>query len=260
MYDPFFFPGDEHAVLLIHGFTGGPFEMRTLGEGLAQSGRTVLGVRLPGHDDSLTGLAAVRWADWLAVVAQAHADLALRYERVSLVGFSLGGALAILLAAQQPVHQVALLATPMRLMGDWRVNLLAVARHMVPWFYPLERADFADPEVRAQILARRPDLDLDDRDVQAQVRRAVKVSVAAIDELRLAVERARLTLPQVSAPALIMHGRNDNVAPPDSADTVHTQIGSPVRELVWWDDTRHQLLTEGPHIAAVHRRVITFMG
>lgn len=259
MYEPFFFPGDNHGVLLIHGFTGGPFEMRDLGVALARSGRTVLGVRLPGHADGLDGLAVVHWADWLAVVAHAHADLAARCERVSVVGFSLGGALAILLAAQQPVHQLALLSTPMRLVGDWRVNLLAVARHVVPWFYPLERADFSDPAVRAQILARRPELDLDDPDVQAEVRRAVKISVGAIDELRQVVGQARNSLPRVTTPALIMHGRSDPTAPPDSADIVHTRIGSTERELIWWDDTGHQLLTEGPHIHAVHQRVISFL-
>jgi carboxylesterase len=178
---------------------------------------------------------------------------------VSVVGFSLGGALAILLAAQQPVDQLALLSTPMRLAGDWRVNVLAVARHVVPWFYPLERADFNDPDVRAQILARRPELDLDDHEVQAKVRRAVKVSVGAIDELRLVVGAARTTLPRVTAPTLIMHGRADPIAPPDSADTIHTRIGSSLRELVWWESTGHQLLTEGPHLTAVHQRVIRFL-
>ncbi len=259
VYDPFFFSGDDHGVLLIHGFTGGPFEMRDLGVGLARSGRTVLGVRLPGHGDPPEALAVVRWADWLAVVVQAHADLATRCRRVSVVGFSLGGALALLLAAQYPVHQLALLATPLRLAGDWRVNVLAVARYVVPWFYPMERADFSDPDIRAQILARRPELDLDDLQVQAEVRRAVKISVGALDELRQVVAQARITLPQVTTPALIMHGRNDLVAPLDSADLIQTHIGSPERELIWWDNTGHQLLTEGPHLQAVHQRVTNFL-
>jgi carboxylesterase len=259
MYDPFFFSGDDHGVLLIHGFSGGPFEVRDLGGELAAAGRTVLGVRLPGHDGAPEALAVVRWADWLAVVTQAHADLAARCRRVSVVGYSLGGALAIMLAAQRPLHQLALLATPMRLAGAWRMNLLAVARHVVPWFYPLDWSDLNDPSVRAQILQRQPDLDLDDPQVQAVVRRKVKISVGAIDEVRRAIVRARGYLPRVTASTLIMHGRSDPVAPPDSAQTIHTQLGSPARELVWWDDTGHQLLTEGPHSTAIRRRVLAFM-
>ncbi|MEJ5224047.1 MAG: hypothetical protein WHV44_06280, partial [Anaerolineales bacterium] len=50
--EPFFFPGRNNApgVLLIHGFTGTPKEMRWMGEYLNEKhGFTCLGVRLTGH-------------------------------------------------------------------------------------------------------------------------------------------------------------------------------------------------------------------
>ena len=46
---PFFFKGGSEGVLLIHGYTGAPGEMRLLGEFLHSRGYTVLGVLLPGH-------------------------------------------------------------------------------------------------------------------------------------------------------------------------------------------------------------------
>lgn len=258
--DPFLLGAGEHGCLLIHGFTGNPGEMRGLGEQLARAGFTAFGLRLPGHGASPAELAVASRRDWQAAVADGHAFLAERCARVSLVGFSLGGALAILRAASAPVHRIALLATPTRIMGDWRVNLLAVMRHTTPWFYPLERADFADPAVRAEVARHAPEADLDDPAVQAQIRREARISLHAIDELRLTFAEARAALPAVRAPTLVMQGRADEVAPADSPATIVGRIGAPQPELVWWDDTGHQLLVHGPHREAIYARVAAFLG
>ena len=49
--EPFFFPGEKSTgVLLTHGFTGAPKEMRWMGEYLnREHGYPCLGVRLAGH-------------------------------------------------------------------------------------------------------------------------------------------------------------------------------------------------------------------
>jgi carboxylesterase len=259
MSDPFLFPGGDHGLLLLHGFTGSPDEMRGLGERLAADGHTVLCPRLPGHTGAPEDLAPVVWRDWLAAAEDAHGYLAARCASVSAVGFSLGGALSVLLAARRPVARLALLSTPTRLLGDWRINLLAVVRHTTPWFYPLERADFGDPAVRAEVAKRAPEANLDDPEVQARVRREARISLHAVDEARLAFAAARAALPLVRAPALVMHGRDDTIAPLDSPATIAAAIGSPRCELVWWDDTGHQLLVSGPHRLAIYERVAAFV-
>lgn len=259
MSEPFLFRGGDHGCLLIHGFTGAPSETRGLGERLAAGGCTVLGLRLPGHGGAPEDLAPVTWRDWLAAVEDAHSYLAARCPRVSVVGFSLGGALAILLAARRALSRLAVISTPMRLQGDWRVNLLSVVRHTTPWFYPLESADFRDPAVRAQVARYSPGLDLDDPAVQARVRKEARISLHAVDEARLTFAAARAALPLVRAPLLVMHGRNDDVAPLDSPGTIVARAGSERRELVWWDDSGHQLLVEGPHRLAIYERVADFL-
>ncbi|MFV9505636.1 MAG: alpha/beta hydrolase [Oscillochloridaceae bacterium umkhey_bin13] len=259
MTEPFFFSGGTHGCLLIHGFSGDPSEMHGLGQALAAQGHTVLGVRLPGHGGPPEALASAHWRDWLAAVEGAFDDLRQRCATVSAVGFSLGGALAAMLAARRPVHHLAMLATPARLQGDWRLNLLAVVRHTTPWFYPLERADFKDPAVRTQVARYAPEIDLDDPEVQARVRREARISLHAVDELRLALAATKATLPRVQAPTLIMQGRNDDVAPPDSPWRIAAALGSARRDLVWWEETGHQLLVLGPHREQIYARVVRFL-
>jgi carboxylesterase len=259
MHDPYLFPRGPHGCLLIHGFSGSPAEMRGLGEHLAERGLTVLAMRVAGHGGSPDELAAASRADWLASAEAGLRSLRERCARVSLVGFSMGGALALLLASRQPVERLVTLSTPLMLQGDWRLGLLSLVRHVVPWYYVLEKANFDDPLARDEFSKLYPGLDLSDRQVQDKLRREARISVGALDELRLLLSAARAALPSVSAPALVMHGRSDAVAPLVSARLIAAGLASPRKELIWWDDTGHQMLISGPHRERIYQRVGDFL-
>lgn len=257
--EPFFFPGGETGCLLIHGFSGMPGEMRGLGERLAAQGHTILGVRLAGHGMSPEELAKSRWRDWLASAEAGFDELRTRCAQVSVVGFSLGGALSMLLARRRSCERLVLLATPIWIQGDWRVNVLPLARLVMRWYYPLEQADFSSPFLRQRVHEYDPNLDLDDPKVQAHLRHAIKLPVSAIDEMRKVLARARRGLPQVQTPTLVMHGRVDDTSPPECATEIITRIGSTERELVWWEETGHQMLVIGPYRDAIYDRITTFV-
>src|SRR5207244_10546885 len=59
------------GVLVLHGFTGTPFEMRLLGDSLAARGWAVEGPCLAGHGGSTADLAGSGWPDWVATADQA---------------------------------------------------------------------------------------------------------------------------------------------------------------------------------------------
>ncbi len=256
---PFLLSGGSTGCLLIHGFSGTPDEMRDLGETLARQGYTVLGVQLAGHTGHPEALRTTRWQDWLASAQVGLNDLRTRCTSIIVIGLSLGGALSILLARQSAVERLVLLATPLWLQGDWRIHLLPVARHFIPWYYPLEQASFSDPGVRQRILAHAPDLDLEDPIVQRRLRRSIKLPISAIDELTRVLRRARATLPYVRVPTLVMHGRHDEVAPLASAEEIITRIGTNQKRLVWWAQTGHQLLAAGPERDAIYTQIASFV-
>ncbi|NBD35424.1 MAG: alpha/beta fold hydrolase [Chloroflexi bacterium] len=110
---PFFYPGGERGVLLVHGYLTSPQEMRPLGAYLADSGLTVLGVRLAGHGTHIDAMDTVTWRDWVRSVEEGLARLRQTCTHVSLVGLSMGAALALYVAAQTPVERLILYAPPM---------------------------------------------------------------------------------------------------------------------------------------------------
>ncbi len=91
--------GGREAVLCIHGFTGSPGIFRKLGRALNNDGFCVYAPVLPGHGTVPEDLAAVTERQLTAAVERAYTSLNRTYERVHVVGLSLGGTLATLLAA-----------------------------------------------------------------------------------------------------------------------------------------------------------------
>ena len=95
----FFLQGSRDAgILLVHGYTGAPAEMRMLGNYLqAKGGYTVLGVCLAGHCATVEALEQTTWQDWYKAVEDGVKKLHQHCRHIYIAGQSMGGLLAILL-------------------------------------------------------------------------------------------------------------------------------------------------------------------
>jgi carboxylesterase len=105
----------EHAntgVLLLHGLTGMPSEMRPLDRALTQLGCTVEVPLLPGHGATHRELLATGWSDWLGGARRAADGLAARCDTLVVAGLSMGALLATLLAADRR-HRAAVADAPL---------------------------------------------------------------------------------------------------------------------------------------------------
>ena len=94
--------GGPVGVLLLHGFTGSPWEVSPLVAPLAADGFTLALPRLAGHGTCVDDLERTRWQDWLASANAALSWLQARTERVHLVGLSMGALLCLKFLRQQP--------------------------------------------------------------------------------------------------------------------------------------------------------------
>ena len=61
-------PAGPIGVLLVHGFTASPTELRTLGDYLHQAGFSIQGVRTAGHGTNADDLGKYTRRDWYASV------------------------------------------------------------------------------------------------------------------------------------------------------------------------------------------------
>ena len=104
------------GVVALHGFLASPAEIRGLAQRLHAHGLPVIGVRLKGHGTSPWDLRERSYEDWLGSVRRGYAIMSGLARRICMVGFSTGGALALLLAAEHPERLAGVIAacTPLR--------------------------------------------------------------------------------------------------------------------------------------------------
>jgi len=95
-------PGGRSGVLLIHGLTGTPTEMRFVAKGLNRNGFTVHAMQLAGHCGSEEDLLETGWRDWYRSVCEAADRLRGEVDHMFVAGLSMGSLLALKLAADRP--------------------------------------------------------------------------------------------------------------------------------------------------------------
>ncbi len=241
--EPFFWPRGARAVLLIHGFTATPQEMRFLGEHLAARGYTVLGVRLAGHATTPDDMARTTWRDWAASVEDGwHLLRSAGHERIAVVGLSLGGALALYHAARFPVAAVAALAAPYRLPDHPLMPLLPVLRWIMPyWSKRFWRPPMVDP-------VRLPEVHLS---YPAYPTRSLLT-------FREFLEHLHGQLARVTAPALFVYATGDSVVPVAHMHLYARAIASAHKETVLQRVNRH-VITLGANREEVFRAVGDFL-
>lgn len=218
---PFFLERGETACLLLHGFSGSPAEVRPLGEYLAGQGVTVRAPLLPGHGTTPEELRETGWPEWVRAAEAELAVLQARYARVHLVGFSMGGLIALYLTAHHGASSVTTLAAPVRL-ADWRQVLVPLARYLIP-YYP---ARISNPEIAAQVES------------------YDRFPVDGIHSLLRLAKQVRKDLPRITAPVLALQGERDRWIDPESADYILEQVRSPVRAKRVLEGRHHFLTLE----------------
>jgi len=139
---PFYFEGNNNkAVLLIHGWTSVPYEVRRLGKYLNENGYTVSGPMLRGHGTVPKDLENIRWTDWLEDVRNEYLKLKKNHEKVYAAGTSIGGNLTVMLASKYPeISGLVLMAAPYKIrlenLSIFFAKILRLFKKYSKKFYP----------------------------------------------------------------------------------------------------------------------------
>jgi carboxylesterase len=241
----FFLPGGRDGVLLIHGLSGTPTEMRFVGKGLQRAGFTVYAPRLAGHCADERALLATRWEDWFASVEAAAERLRDRVDRVFVAGLSMGAVLALALAARRPLLMdgLALYGVTFRYDG-WSIPKIARLAFLLPLatrlgigrdrrFCESFPYGIKDERTRQRIVECM-------RAGDSAAAGLLGIPWPSLAEAYELAGQTRRDLPAVVAPCLILHAQHDDIAHVRNARMTAARVSGPV-DLRTFADSYHIL-------------------
>ena len=199
---PFFIKGctsqPSTGFLLVHGFTGTPWEMRDIGLHLAEQGNDVLGVRLPGHGTSAEDLAGRKYEEWLAAVEEGYRHLARNHQQIIGVGLSTGSLLLIAAARKHSFAGLILLSPYLKMR-----QLLAPFAGLLKYFIRYNRRPI-DIGVSPYYYQDRP--------------------IAGAHQINRLIRKAKKQLPHIDCPTLVASAAGDITVDSRSAVTLFNRL------------------------------------
>ncbi|HPO15521.1 MAG TPA: alpha/beta fold hydrolase [Candidatus Hydrogenedentes bacterium] len=231
------------AILFVHGFSGTGNNYHDLPDRVADTGWRTRVMLLPGHGTSPFTFETTTADELLSAVIQELRAMRDRYEKLVLVGHSMGGALATLAASQMPLDGLILAAPYYNVTFKWYYVLTAeqwakMLSPLIRWIHaPAENQPVNRREVRTQILS------------------YPWIPTRAFLTAMSLAERARQleTLHRIYCPTLLIHSTKDNVTSPETAAKAFAEIPSANKRAIWiehsdhiifWDYDREQVAEE----------------
>jgi carboxylesterase len=217
------------GVLLIHGLNGSRHDMEELANFLASHGIIAENMLLPGHGLHVRELMRLGWSDWAAAVYSELRALKQRCDVVFLVGHSLGGALALHVAAHEEVGGVVAMCAPLHLHPLTRYAV-RFAKYITP-LLPTIREDVRDPEARR----------LHTRNVYRWT------PMRPVESMLQFLPTLRIELPRITVPALVMTSIHDHVVPARDGREIYRLLGSREKHLVTFHRSYHVIMKDHDH-------------
>lgn len=241
----FFLSGNRIGILLIHGLTGTPNEMRGIARSFHQAGYSVYGVQLAGHCGDIEDLVQTRWEDWYASVCEAAEKLKQHVDELYVAGLSMGALLALKYASEHPVKGVISYSPTFKYNG-WSIPLWSkvAAPIALPLVYHLNIGrhrtfDEAEPygirneALRARIVNAMNSGDSSEAGLPGN-------PWHSLYQLQRLSRDVRKNLHKITAPSLSLHAYDDDIAHRRNSQLVYDRV-SGAKQLIWLENSYHMI-------------------
>jgi len=212
------------GILMIHGFSSTPGELRELASYLASKGYTVSAPLLAGHGLNPEEMKKSSVFDWANSVKEAYLRLKEKSEKILLIGNSFGSDLAFWLSqefANDPIGIISL-GAPIYLRGHYIILLRLYTYGLIQKFYKKPKRIFTKEYT----------------DI-AEVT-YTKIPTRSVRQfLRFIQKNVRPILKKIKVPVLVVHSDNDCVVDPKSAIYIFRNLGSQTKKLYWFKSVCH---------------------
>jgi carboxylesterase len=234
---PFTIEAGKRAVLLLHGFTGNPNDVKRLGRYLAERNYTVHAPLYKGHGLDPITLINSNPLEWWESVLEGYDELVARgYEEIAVAGVSLGGVFSLRLAEQKKIKAIATMSAP------------AIAKTTDSL-----QSRIIDYAINYKKLSGKYDEDVDTREAVSEL-----VQMPSLKNLQSIINDTAAQLDTIDVPIHILRGLEDDEYYCESADLIYTTVKSRIRSVKTFVNSGH-ILTLGKEKELVYEEIFRFL-
>ncbi|HEY3951052.1 alpha/beta hydrolase [Phenylobacterium sp.] len=235
------------GVMLIHGLTGAPQEMKPVGRVLHKKGFSLYGPMLAGHGGTEADLLKTDWRDWVDSAAAAYEAFAREVDEVYVAGICAGGAIGLELCARYPQIKGAAVYSMLFEYDGWNMPKITLGA-------PLIQAVANLPGLRSLSFAMPHPFGFKDPKMQALAGSIDSLIPGALDRMPLGcmyqlyrlARRVETVAPTIKAPVLVAHAREDDMANLKNAHRLAAALGGRT-EVVVMEDSYHMIHVDREH-------------
>lgn len=221
--EPIFLRGTKSTgVLLIHGWSSTPQELRSTAQYLNKLGYPIYAPLLRGHGTEPRDLIGLKWEDWLEDAAEAYDWFSRYVDEIVVGGMSTGSLLALNLSLKRKVKGIIAMGTPISVKLRWRILLRVIA-----WILRGRRT-------LVKKIYRRGDWEVAKRKVHY-----FEFPPRSMLEVFRSITATKKIIPQITSPILVMQSGSDKIILPKSAEYVYANVSSEVKQLVFFAKSYH---------------------
>jgi carboxylesterase len=232
----------DHAVLLLHGLSSSPLELRFLARFIGDEGFATHTPELPGYSAGTGHAAMEQWIE--AAVAEFDA-LSAQYKHVSVCGLSMGATLAAAVAHRRPAARALLLLSITLNYDGWAI----------PWYrFLLDYVYYTPMRSRYRYREHEP-FGLKNEALRSKIARAMQkneisevgpatIAMPALHEASRLAAHVRKHLKSIGTDCLIIHAIDDETSSPHNARAVANNVGASFLRTIWLDDSYHMITSD----------------
>ncbi|MGG0658155.1 alpha/beta hydrolase [Rummeliibacillus pycnus] len=205
------------GVLCLHGFTGGAYEIKAFSDYLEQYTEWKIYVPiLSGHGEKLN-LDLFTAEHWLMDAEIAYKRLFKEVDEIFIIGFSMGGIIAMYLALRYKVKALVLLSPAARY-----IRTMQFVTDLNGLFMDFMHGDHKENEF-----------------FKLYERKVIDVPIASAKEFTRLVHKMSPYYEKITVPVCLVQGEKDELVPYTTADFLYNKIASKKKELITTPDGKH---------------------
>ena len=202
------------GYLVIHGFGGSKYEVEPFTDHLAEKGCEVACPMLKGHTGKRQDMKNATYKDWIDSAEQELLKLKERFHEIVIIGFSMGGLIAVNLACIHEIKAVITINTPI-----YYWNFKIVLHNLIDDIMNKSSNNF-----------------------NRYFKAGKKSPIVAMYNFQLLLAQTKPKINQIHCPFLIMQAEDDDTVRTRSVDFIYSNLTSEYKKVKLYNKGGHLIL------------------